>query len=135
MARSKTLTPEMVDDIFELDVMSDVEKMTIIDKEAQVSVVAKNEKGETIMEKTAVKDVQLTEEWLARVSDISLSVKVTPKIRDTFVSVEKAMTININTMDAETVQDIWESLQDTVIADTLDTVVKVADLMAKKAGV
>jgi len=69
--------------------------------------------------KTTFKDAQGAElkgsDWVARVSSMSLSLKVTPKIGDTYVSVERALTVELNTLDKEIVQEIWKDLQKQVV--------------------
>lgn len=61
------------------------------------------------------------EGWVARVASMSLSIKVTPKIGDTYVSVERALTVEVNTKDKKIVDDIWKQLQQQVVGGVFNT--------------
>lgn len=60
-------------------------------------------------------------DWVARVSSMSLSIKVTPKIGNDFLSVERAITVDINTLDKEIVHAIWKDLQQQVTSGVFNT--------------
>lgn len=60
-------------------------------------------------------------DWVARVSSMSLSIKVTPKIGNDFLSVERAMTIDLNTLDKDKVHAIWKNLQEQVVGGVFNT--------------
>lgn len=60
-------------------------------------------------------------DWVARVSSMSLSIKVTPKIGNDFLSVERAMTIDLNTLDKDKVHGIWKNLQEQVVGGVFNT--------------
>ena len=60
-------------------------------------------------------------DWVARVSSMSLSIKVTPKIGNDFLSVERAITVDINTLDKDIVHGIWKDLQQQVTSGVFNT--------------
>lgn len=62
-----------------------------------------------------------TSDWVAKVSSMSLSIKVTPKIGNDYLSVERAMTIDVNTRDKELLQGIWKNLQSQVVSGVFNT--------------
>lgn len=61
------------------------------------------------------------EGWIARVSSMSLSIKVTPKIGDTYISIERALTVDLNTHDKKIVQEVWTDLQKQVVGGVFNT--------------
>ena len=124
------LNAEKVDELF-AQAPEDIAKASILNAGAQLKAEVKGFKGEVIAEGSLDEVKADQPEWVAKVSQMSLSVKVTPKIRDVFVSVEKSLTVDVNTRDSEVVQAIWEQMQDTVLTDTIDTVVKAATLLNK----
>lgn len=70
-------------------------------------------------------------DWVARVASMSLSVKVTPKVGDTYVSVERALTIEVNTKDKKVVDDIWKELQRQVVAGTFNSLAMVVKQLSE----
>lgn len=74
-----------------------------------------------------IEDVKQPKDWVARVASMSISIKVTPKVDDTFVSVERGMTVEVNTMDKKILGEIQADLQKQAVAsvfNTLTTVIK-----------
>lgn len=74
-------------------------------------------------------EVVVNSDWVARVSSMSLTVKVTPKIDDTFLSVERGMTVDINTFDRDKIDGIWVQLQSEVVGGVFNTLTKVQKQM------
>lgn len=66
-------------------------------------------------------DVFTKADYVARVSSMSLSVKVTPKVGNDYLSVERQITLDINTLDKEIIYAIWKDLQEQVVGGTLNT--------------
>lgn len=84
-------------------------KTVYLDKDGKV--LAQGAPNETFTDK----------DWVARVSSMSLSIKVTPKIGNDFLSVERAMTIDLNTLDKDKVHAIWKNLQEQVVGGVFNT--------------
>lgn len=124
------LDAKQVDELF-TQAPEEITKDGILNAGAQLKAEVKGVKGETLSEGALMDVQQDQDQWVAKVAQMSLSVKVTPKIRDVFVSVEKSLTVDVNTRDSEVVQAIWEQMQETVLTDTIDTVVKAATLLNK----
>lgn len=124
------LDASKVDELF-AQAPEEIAKGNVLNAGAQLKAEVKGVKGETLSEGALMDVQQDQDQWVAKVAQMSLSVKVTPKIRDVFVSVEKSLTVDVNTRDSEVVQAIWEQMQETVLTDTIETVVKAANLLNK----
>ena len=124
------LDASKVDELF-AQAPEEIAKGNVLNAGAQLKAEVKGVKGETLSEGALMDVQQDQDQWVAKVAQMSLSVKVTPKIRDVFVSVEKSLTVDVNTRDSEVVQAIWEQMQETVLTDTIETVVKAATLLNK----
>lgn len=109
------LSPLVVDQVFGGENATTPEVI-----EPQVKVEMKDSAGKTIAT-GSLADSKLSEDWVARVSSMSLSIKVTPKIGDTYVSVGRDMTIDLNTLDKAIVQGVWKDLQKQVISGVFDS--------------
>lgn len=118
---------EIVDAVFNAENEEQVEAQTktqYLDKEG--NVVAEGKPSE----------VNTKEDWVARVSSMSLSIKVTPKVGNEYLSVERAITVDVNTLDKEIVQGIWKNLQDQVLSGVFNTLSKtLKQLQDVKKGV
>lgn len=75
----------------------------------------------TLLDKDGNKIDPQGDDWVARVSSMSLSVRVTPKIGDTYVGVERELTIEVNTRDKKVVDEIWKQLQQQVVGGVFNT--------------
>lgn len=108
---SQKLDSQIVDAVFSTDAdeLAPTTKTEL--KDVDGNVVATGEPGK----------ITMPQDWVARVSSMSLSIKVTPKIGNDFLSVERAITVDVNTLDKEVVQQIWKNLQSQVISGVFNT--------------
>ena len=108
---SHKLDSQIVDAVFSTDAdeLAPTTKTEL--KDVDGNVVATGEPGK----------ITMPQDWVARVSSMSLSIKVTPKIGNDFLSVERAITVDVNTLDKEVVQQIWKNLQSQVISGVFNT--------------
>lgn len=108
---SQKLDSQIVDAVFSTDADALAPTMKTELKDEDGNVVATGEPGK----------ITMPQDWVARVSSMSLSIKVTPKIGNDFLSVERAITVDVNTLDKEVVQQIWKNLQSQVISGVFNT--------------
>ena len=108
---SQKLDSQIVDAVFSTDADELAPTMKTELKDEEGNVVATGEPGK----------ITMPQDWVARVSSMSLSIKVTPKIGNDFLSVERAITVDVNTLDKEVVQQIWKNLQSQVISGVFNT--------------
>lgn len=108
---SQKLDSQIVDAVFSTDADELAPTMKTELKDVDGNVVANGEPGK----------ITMPQDWVARVSSMSLSIKVTPKIGNDFLSVERAITVDVNTLDKEVVQQIWKNLQSQVISGVFNT--------------
>ena len=113
MQKTTGIDPQIVDALFKptTDATEFIPqtKTTYYDKDG-------NEIGEG-----APTDIFTKGDFVARVSSMSLSVKVTPKVGNDYLSVERQITLEINTLDKEIIYGIWKDLQEQVVGGTLNT--------------
>jgi hypothetical protein len=108
---SQKLDSQIVDSVFSTNAEELTPTMKTEMKDSLGNVVATGEPN----------SLQLGNDWVARVSSMSLSIKVTPKIGNDFLSVERAITVDVNTLDKEVIQQIWKNLQSQVISGVFNT--------------
>lgn len=108
---SQKLDSQIVDSVFSTNAEELTPTMKTEMKDSLGNVVASGEPN----------NIQLGNDWVARVSSMSLSIKVTPKIGNDFLSVERAITVDVNTLDKEVIQQIWKNLQSQVISGVFNT--------------
>lgn len=80
------------------------------------------------------KDVLPTpdDSWVARVASMSLSIKVTPKVGDVYVSVENGMVIDLNgKQPKEIVSKVWSDLQKQVVEREFSSLTKAIEELSK----
>jgi hypothetical protein len=83
--------------------------------------VLKDENGEVVqMEGIPGSDVA-TGKWVARVASMALSIKMTPKVGNDYLSVEAQMTVDVNTLDKDIVYGIWKDLQGQITSRVYNT--------------
>lgn len=106
----------------DLEVVNAVLTIDPKELEPQTKTEFKDAEGKVIAEgNPAVAVADIGSDWVARVSSMSLSIKVTPKIGNDFMSVERSITVDVNTLDKNIVQGIWKSLQEQVVAGVFNT--------------
>lgn len=70
--------------------------------------------------------------WIARVASMSLSIKVTPKVGDIYVSVENGMVIDLNgKQPKEVVSKVWADLQKQVVEREFSSLSKAIEELNK----
>ena len=106
----------VVDSVFDKDVTAS----TLDSLEGQTKTVYTDKDGVELAQ-GAPDEAFSKADWVARVSSMSLSIKVTPKIGNDFISVERAITVDVNTLDKEIVHGIWKNLQTQVISGVFNT--------------
>lgn len=115
MAKEK-IDVGVVDSVFDAEVAA----ATLDSTEGQLKTVYMDKDGNELAQ--GEPDSAYTKaDWVARVSSMSLSIKVTPKIGNDFISVERAITVDVNTLDKEIVHGIWKNLQTQVISGVFNT--------------
>lgn len=115
MAKEK-IDVGVVDSVFDAEVAA----ATLDSTEGQLKTVYTDKDGNELAQ--GEPDSAYTKaDWVARVSSMSLSIKVTPKIGNDFISVERAITVDVNTLDKEIVHGIWKNLQTQVISGVFNT--------------
>lgn len=107
------INPEVVDAVFgsTTDAKDFVAQTKTVYTDAEGKEVAQGAPTEAFTDK----------DWVARVSAMSLSIKVTPKIGNDYLSVERQITVDVNTLDKDTVHGIWKNLQEQVVSGVFNT--------------
>ena len=108
----KQIDSQIVDAVFS----TEPEKLVPLTK-----TVLKDEVGKVVaMDNIPGSDVA-GGKWVARCSSMALSIKMTPKIGNDYMSVEAQMTVDVNTLDKEVVYAIWKDLQSQITSRVYNT--------------
>lgn len=110
---SKSIDAQVVDSVF-----TGITDETKVDAHINTTYTGADGKPLPVTGAPATADA---DDWVAKVSSMSLSIKVTPKIGNDYLSVERAMTVDVNTRDKELLQGIWKNLQTQVVSGVFNT--------------
>jgi len=108
---SKNIDSQIVDSVFSTDESELAPTMKTTMMDATGKVIAEGEPNAAVD----------PNDWVAKVSSMSLSIKVTPKIGNDYMSVERQIVVDVNTRDKDVVQAIWKNLQTQVISGVFNT--------------
>lgn len=89
-------------------------------EKATMAMEVKDTGGNVISTGSAGDVIKAMPTWVARVSQIHMTMKVTPQIKGVFVGVEKGMTIELNTFDPSIVDAVVQDLEDRIISDVFN---------------
>lgn len=117
MAGKRKVDPAIVDSVF---IEDDGKSETAYRTDAQIETVVTDKTGEVIAVGSPNEVKASMPTWVARVSQIHMTMKVTPQIKGVFVGVEKGMTIELNTFDPTIVDMIVTDLDDRIFSDVFN---------------